>query len=111
MNDALTNLLAAATTVTKNIVDSDVDKLEQALKAFQTDYRAPAIPFKVGVKQTEYVSFRLLVTPCCGAALCWVNPRFPNYCPECGKSIFPAIRGGVMLHDPDATLVVTPQQL
>jgi hypothetical protein len=20
--------------------------------------------------------------------LCWVNPRLPNYCPECGKFIY-----------------------
>jgi hypothetical protein len=23
--------------------------------------------------------FRLIVMPCCGQLLCWVNPRLPNY--------------------------------
>jgi hypothetical protein len=22
--------------------------------------------------------------PCCHILICWVNPRRPNYCPECG---------------------------
>jgi hypothetical protein len=26
--------------------------------------------------------------PECGHNICWVNPRIPNYCPECGKHIF-----------------------
>lgn len=34
----------------------------------------------------ELVIFRLMRMPCCGHMLCWVNPRRPNYCPECGKS-------------------------
>ena len=32
--------------------------------------------------------FRVLLMPCCGQMLCWVNPRLPNYCPECGKFIY-----------------------
>jgi hypothetical protein len=41
----------------------------------------------------EKVLFRLIVTPCCGQMLCWVNPRLPNYCPECGKFILGDLRG------------------
>lgn len=42
---------------------------------------------------TEVVRFKLFKMPCCGQLLCWVNPRFPNYCPECGEST----TGGQML--------------
>lgn len=33
----------------------------------------------------ERVKFRLIHTPCCGTLLCWVNPRLPTFCPECGE--------------------------
>jgi hypothetical protein len=36
----------------------------------------------------EWVRFRLFQLPCCGQLLCWLNPRLPNFCPECGKLIF-----------------------
>jgi hypothetical protein len=26
--------------------------------------------------------------PCCHILICWVNPRRPNYCPECGARVF-----------------------
>lgn len=39
-------------------------------------------------KITETIIFRLIVTPCCGQMLCWVNHRLPNYCPECGSKVF-----------------------
>ena len=42
----------------------------------------------------EKVPFRLFHTPCCGHLLCWVNPRPPAYCPECGKFILAAIKSG-----------------
>lgn len=38
--------------------------------------------------QTEFVKFQLIQMPCCGQLLCWVNPRLPNFCPECGKGPF-----------------------
>jgi hypothetical protein len=31
----------------------------------------------------ERAHFRLIQAPCRGTLLCWVNPRLPNYCPEC----------------------------
>jgi len=55
---------------------------------------------------TERVPFRLLQTPCCGTLLCWVNPRLPAYCPECGKFIYPEIKNGVLQRDDDAILKI-----
>jgi len=31
---------------------------------------------------------------------CWVNPRIPNYCPECGEHIFARLRFGGILVEP-----------
>jgi hypothetical protein len=36
----------------------------------------------------DYVQFRLLEMSCCHILICWVNPRRPNFCPECGKRVF-----------------------
>lgn len=56
-------------------------------------------------KTHERVVFSLLQTPCCGQLLCWVNPRMPNYCPECGKLIMLKKQGSHILHqDFDAML-------
>jgi DNA-directed RNA polymerase subunit RPC12/RpoP len=38
------------------------------------------------------VKFRLIQMPCCGQMLCWVNPRLPNYCPECGERVLMKLR-------------------
>jgi len=54
--------------------------------------------------ETQKVPFRLIVMPCCNFQACWVNPRFPNYCPECGKFVFPEIKGCVTLLDEGAWL-------
>jgi hypothetical protein len=40
----------------------------------------------------ERVHFRLIRVPCCGQMLCWVNPRLPNFCPECGQKVYAQIR-------------------
>jgi hypothetical protein len=53
---------------------------------------------------TELVHFRLIKMPCCGHLLCWVNSRFPNYCPECGKQIYPDVKQGVIQSFPTAEL-------
>lgn len=53
---------------------------------------------------TERVHFKLLVTPCCSTLLCWVNPRLPTYCPECGTHIYPDIKSHVTFDDNNATL-------
>jgi len=57
-------------------------------------------------KKTERVKFRLIRMPCCGHLLCWVNPRFPTYCPECGTQILTVVREGVLLSDDNAVLEV-----
>lgn len=53
---------------------------------------------------TERVPFRLIHTECCGTLLCWVNPRLPSYCPECGKRCYPDVRSWVVASDNDALL-------
>ena len=40
------------------------------------------------MKLHELVRFRLFKMPCCGQLLCWLNPRLPNFCPECGAQIY-----------------------
>lgn len=39
-------------------------------------------------KSVCLIKFRLIQTPCCSTLLCFVNPRLPNYCSECGARIF-----------------------
>jgi hypothetical protein len=52
----------------------------------------------------QRVPFRLIQTPCCNTSLCWVNPRLPNNCPECGTRIFPGVRSCVLAIDEQAVL-------
>jgi hypothetical protein len=52
----------------------------------------------------QRVVFKLIQMPCCGHMLCWVNPRFPTYCPECGTHIFRTVKQGVMFSDDEAVL-------
>jgi hypothetical protein len=42
----------------------------------------------------EKIQFRLFVMPCCHYQLCWVNPRYPTYCPECGKNVYLELKTG-----------------
>jgi len=42
----------------------------------------------------EPVKFSLIQMPCCGHSLCWLNPRLPNYCPECGKFVLRELQQG-----------------
>lgn len=55
-------------------------------------------------KITERVVFKLISMPCCGHLLCWVNPRWPTYCPTCGKSILAYVKQGVLHSDDEAEL-------
>ncbi len=57
-------------------------------------------------EQHERVVFRLIQMPCCGHNLCWVNPRFPTYCPECGTHIFLTVKQGVVITDEYAILTL-----
>lgn len=43
-------------------------------------------------KVNQIVPFRMFHMPCCGHLLCWVNPRKPNYCPECGTHVYRALK-------------------
>jgi hypothetical protein len=43
----------------------------------------------VGVN--EKIPFRLFHMPCCNHPLCWVSPRLPNHCPECGANVLLAL--------------------
>ncbi len=52
----------------------------------------------------ERIHFRLIHMECCGQLLCWVNPRFPTHCPECGQTIYPQVKGWVTVNDPNAHL-------
>lgn len=46
-------------------------------------------------KTREHIPFRLIRTPCCHHLLCWINPRLPTYCPECGTFILSQLRPDV----------------
>lgn len=52
----------------------------------------------------ERVQFRLIEMPCCGHMFCNVNHRWPSFCPNCGKHVFPEVRGCALISDPDAML-------
>lgn len=52
----------------------------------------------------ERVYFRFLRLHCCGHLLCWVNPRWPSYCPSCGTLIYPDVKQDVLKSDEDAIL-------
>lgn len=55
----------------------------------------------------EKVYFRLFVMPCCKYQLCWVNPRLPNFCPECGATSLLVLRTNgehTRLSDKEASL-------
>lgn len=54
----------------------------------------------------ERVHFRFIVTPCCSTALCYVNPRLPNYCSECGTRIITQVRECIMISDENAWLKI-----
>lgn len=45
-------------------------------------------------KDNDKIRFRLFEMPCCGQLLCWVNPRLPNRCPECGDHVLLRLRTG-----------------
>jgi hypothetical protein len=59
----------------------------------------------------EKVVFRLIWMPCCHSMFCWVNPRLPNYCPECGKRVYADLKWNhpeaILLTDENAWLKIT----
>lgn len=58
------------------------------------------------MKQHSRVWFRMYHMPCCGHLLCWVNPRIPSYCPECGKQVLRELKTEehTKINDADAEL-------
>ncbi len=59
------------------------------------------------MQQTEFIKFRIFQMPCCGIQICWVNPRLPNYCPECGERCFLKLKSNLehtLFSDSDAKL-------
>lgn len=57
----------------------------------------------------ERVTFRLIITPCCHTMLCYVNPRLPNYCSECGERLMGRVREAIQFTDDNAQLKYTPK--
>ncbi len=57
------------------------------------------------MKWSEKVQLRLYNMECCGHMLCWVNPRPPTHCPQCGKVVYPQVRGWAVVTE-DAWLRV-----
>ena len=56
----------------------------------------------------ERVTFRLIQMPCCKHQLCWVNPRLPSYCPECGDVLLGYRLGeSILITDDKAVLQLT----
>jgi len=58
------------------------------------------------MQSSQRIQFRLFFMECCGHLLCWVNPRFPSYCPQCGKSVYPQCKGWVTDRDDNAVLKI-----
>lgn len=63
-------------------------------------------------KTYERVLFTLIQTPCCHTLLCYVNPRMPNYCSECGTRLFAMKRNpeAILFRDENAGLKYTEPQ-
>ena len=58
------------------------------------------------------VPFRLIQTPCCSHFLCWVNPRLPSYCPECGAFVLTKLKfNGILPEAREAWLEIASHQL
>jgi len=63
----------------------------------------------------EKVHFRLIQTPCCSSLLCYVNPRLPSYCSECGKPMLARLRTthaeNILISDESAWLYIKDFEL
>lgn len=46
--------------------------------------------------------FRYINMECCCVMLCWVNPRLPMHCPECGRPVYPQVKSWVTYSDENA---------
>lgn len=64
------------------------------------------------MKVNERVRFSMIHTPCCHTLLCHVNPRMPNYCPECGERLFALKKSpeSILFRDDNAMLSYTDKE-
>lgn len=63
-------------------------------------------------KVHERVPFRFLVCPECKHQICWINPRLPNYCPECGyRPPYGGWKERVFMRDDEAILTTNGPML
>jgi hypothetical protein len=58
------------------------------------------------MRERQRVYFKLIVCPHCAMMICWVNPRRPNYCCECGGRMPYPLGESVRYSDDDAELVI-----
>ena len=56
------------------------------------------------IMTSQIVCFRLIETRCCRMLLCSINARHYNYCPECGKRIYPKVKDWVIAETREAIL-------
>lgn len=52
----------------------------------------------------QRVPFKLIMMPCCFHLFCSVNSRWPSFCPNCGKHVYPEIKGCALVSDDEAWL-------
>ncbi len=52
----------------------------------------------------EYVSFKVVRTPCCKHIHKIIDTTWPKYCPHCGEDIHDTVRKSVMFIDRKAEL-------
>jgi len=65
------------------------------------------------MRSNEIIHFRLFQMPCCGQLLCWVNPRLPNFCPECGNRTLLDLKTGeyTRVNDREAMLQMDTEKV
>lgn len=102
--DALSHLGSSVEHMTRALVHANPDasaRLEAERLANGLDGSRTAA---VRERLVQAVPFTVYEMPCCGHMLCWVNPRRPTYCPECGKQVLTSVRAGARFHDAHAEL-------
>jgi hypothetical protein len=67
---------------------------------------------QVTIRINEKIPFRLFHMPCCGHMLCWVQPRYPAFCPACGIQVLLALKSGehTRIIDDDCWIKITNAQ-
>lgn len=89
-----------------NILAGPAKSLTQAIRQIIEEVRNG----KRSAPTYERVHFRLIVCPDCTTQICWVNPRLPTHCPECGNMIFDRVKSCVMISDDNAALKYDPDK-